>query len=396
MALKDLWRLITKKPTEKEIKEKKIGLTDEERLLQLEERRNEVELNRLKINELKRKRFKNELAQISKNIEDELVDEIEDYDEEDGEDLDLPQWLTPFIPMITSKLTGGKNQNDNSNPSPNTVHSPVSPSISDEEIRTFLKSTPKNYLSMAKASPKFLVYQKIKEKIPTLSNEDFERAYNILMTEFWKMKDDTILTLGLVAIGGYVAYRLVKPVEETLSDVGEGVGTAFEGAGESFSDVLTGSTSPFSYVDSYFDSKSQTQQAKQRLYTEAYTQEATKEIVSQEVQATQQTDLNKALTSQASSQKKYTLQDFTTKTTQEALNNSFNQEVQRKTEYGSTPTQFLKNTFMPTQEVAQERRENVLNVLTTAKNIVTTPAKKAVETVKTTAKNIISIFTRKK
>ena len=45
------------------------------------------------------------------------------------------------------------------------------------------------------------------------------------------MKQDTILTLGLLGIGGYAAYRLLSPIEDTAKQIGGGIGTAFEETG---------------------------------------------------------------------------------------------------------------------------------------------------------------------
>jgi hypothetical protein len=38
------------------------------------------------------------------------------------------------------------------------------------------------------------------------------------------VKSDDILMLGLVGIGGYVAYQLVKPIQQTAEEIGQGVG----------------------------------------------------------------------------------------------------------------------------------------------------------------------------
>lgn len=57
------------------------------------------------------------------------------------------------------------------------------PTISDQEIRNFLKSQPKNYIKLAKTLPKEVVYRKVTQETP-LTNEEFERAYEILQKEF--------------------------------------------------------------------------------------------------------------------------------------------------------------------------------------------------------------------
>jgi|WetSurMetagenome_2_1015567.scaffolds.fasta_scaffold87502_2 hypothetical protein len=193
------------------------------------------------------------------------------------------------------------------------------------------------------------------------------------------MKDDTLITIGVIGIGAYVAYKLMKPISETVGEVGGGLGTAVSGAGESVSDVLTGASSPFAYIDEYFQSKSNTQQAREKVLTDLYTYDkGTQAILSQQVQAKEQTKANLDTVGTVKSQSKLDIAHFKTDTTAQSLQANTAETVARKTEYGATVGQFLEKTFMPTKEVAQERRDAVV-----------APIKKVVT-------SVISLFTKKK
>jgi len=101
MTFGDRWKIIRQKKEIQTIKQLKIGKSEEEKALEIEERKNEVELNRLKINEAKRLRFKKELEDVTQSIND----DAEEYEEE--ADDDVPDWLAPFVPIISQKLMGG-------------------------------------------------------------------------------------------------------------------------------------------------------------------------------------------------------------------------------------------------------------------------------------------------
>jgi len=57
------------------------------------------------------------------------------------------------------------------------------PVISDEELRAFLRQMPKSQLKMAKIMPKPALYKIINQKMP-INPQEFERGYQILVTEF--------------------------------------------------------------------------------------------------------------------------------------------------------------------------------------------------------------------
>lgn len=188
MTLSDLWRIIRQKPKIETVKKAAIGKSDEEKALELEERKNEIELNRLKINELKRARFKKELDDVASSIEYDTQEEEDDG--EDFDDEDIPPWLAPFMPIIAQKIGQVGKQATNSQESqtgqeyPQDTATPQTyTSIPDEEIRNALKAIPKNQLKMAKVMPKSALYNMVNQKMP-MSPHDFERAYQILVTEF--------------------------------------------------------------------------------------------------------------------------------------------------------------------------------------------------------------------
>ena len=193
------------------------------------------------------------------------------------------------------------------------------------------------------------------------------------------MKDDTILTIGLIGIGAYAAYKLMKPISETVGEVGGGLGTAVSGAGEATSDIFTGAASPFAYIDAYMQSKSNTQQAREKVFTDLYTYDKnTQNILSQQVQAKEQTKSNLDNIDTTKSQSKLDIAHFNTETTAQSLQANKAETTARKTEYGATIGQYLQKTFMPTKEVAQERRQAVAS------------------TVKKAYTSVVNLFTKKK
>lgn len=193
------------------------------------------------------------------------------------------------------------------------------------------------------------------------------------------MKNNTLLTIGLIGIGGYAAYKLMNPISETVGEVGGGIGTAFQGAGESVSDVLTGVTSPFSYASTYMQGQEAITKQRQANLAQIYANDTnvwaqqTGQILAKETASS-----NIAKVSTEKSQSKLNLAHFNTETTNASLNANKAETTARKTEYGATVGQYLSKTFMPTKEVAQDRRTAVVN------------------TVKKAYTSVISLFTKKK
>lgn len=187
MTLSDLWRIIRHKP---KIETEKKTKTQEEldlKLIELKERNNEAELNRFKISELKRARFNRELSDIQQSVETDIVEE--DDGDEYEQDEDIPTWLAPFMPIITKKLGEVGKQGSISENAPTSldypqdIPTPQTQPLSDDELRTMLKEVPKSQLKMAKIMPKDSLYSMVNQKFP-ISRNDFERAYQILVTEF--------------------------------------------------------------------------------------------------------------------------------------------------------------------------------------------------------------------
>ena len=187
MSFSDLWRILRQKPRV-EAQKRQLSKTEEElelKRIEIEERKNEAELNRLKLQEAKRIRFKKELEEVTNNITDDNFEGEEEFDDEE----DVPAWIAPFIPIISQKLAGGRQQNssDINHPVDNVAESPTAnyapPIVSDEELRGFLRSLSKKELKYAKIIPKSALHSMINQKMP-ISAQDFERGYQILVTEF--------------------------------------------------------------------------------------------------------------------------------------------------------------------------------------------------------------------
>jgi hypothetical protein len=210
------------------------------------------------------------------------------------------------------------------------------------------------------------------------------------------MKSDfeTILAIGAIAAGGYLVYKLAKPLTETAYQVGGGIGTAFTGAGTGIGtasigagtavqEVLTGTSSPFEYIDSYLQGRQATDSAREKVLTDLYTynKELQNQLLAQ-LKSKEGSNLNKDLTTETKTEDIKNLAIFTTNTTNQSLANNYNETVARKTEYGATPGQYLAKMFLPIQDVAQERRQAVI-----------VPVKKAGYIIK---ENIQAIFKPKK
>ena len=86
------------------------------------------------------------------------------------------------------------------------------------------------------------------------------------------MKNDTeqLITYAAIAAGAYLVYKLTKPITETVGGVGSGIVTATQGAGEGVSEVLTGTSSPFEFLDQYLESKQRTQETRENAITILY------------------------------------------------------------------------------------------------------------------------------
>jgi len=93
------------------------------------------------------------------------------------------------------------------------------------------------------------------------------------------VKDDTLLLLG---IGIAAAVLLTKnPISETASEVGSGIGTAFQGAGSGISEISAGISAPFGFVDSLFGRLTEIVNTRQQpVVTTTTTGQSTQNLIS--------------------------------------------------------------------------------------------------------------------
>ena len=175
MSFADFWHLLTKKQkissqpnsTKEELEEKKI--------LELQERRNQADLHRLQIDELKRLQTRKSFEDVKESIFDTDM-EYEDEGEEEG----------AIAGMFGSILQNAMpKQNNNQFPSiitPEPTQTAKS-SVTDEDIRAFIAKSKRKHINMAKIMPKELVKRKAMSEA-NLTDAEAERAYVILMNEF--------------------------------------------------------------------------------------------------------------------------------------------------------------------------------------------------------------------
>jgi len=183
------------------------------------------------------------------------------------------------------------------------------------------------------------------------------------------MKNDTLLTLGLLGIGAYAVYQFSQPVKDTLGKVGGGIGTAFQETGGAIGEVSRGISSPFQYVDTAFDGAGQTRALKSDINRRGIEAAAPFSVATQ---------VSKAKSKNIKQDKKTQLVEQSLSTQKEAQEINYSEQVKRKVEYGSSVKEYAAKVFLPTTQVAQARREAAV---TTIKKVVSTPlnlAKKVV------------------
>lgn len=102
------------------------------------------------------------------------------YDDEDGEDdeEDNQTQILQFLAPILGNLKGGAPQAP-----PIPAAPPQSSNISDEDIRAFIVKQDRKHIKLAKTMPKEIIKRKVLAEMP-MSDAEFERAHQILMTEF--------------------------------------------------------------------------------------------------------------------------------------------------------------------------------------------------------------------
>lgn len=176
MTLHDLWTLLRAPKKRVSV----IKKTDDERIIELEERKNEAEITRLKIQEAKRLRQQRDLDEIRDSIEYDGVEE-EESDEEDYIEGALATAVTGFTQKYLNNQAG---QNFPSSPQTIEHSSPAEnhKNLSDDDIRELLDAN-KQHLKLAKKMPKEVVKRIVSSKIP-VTDEEFDRAHKILLTEY--------------------------------------------------------------------------------------------------------------------------------------------------------------------------------------------------------------------
>ena len=150
-----------------------------------EDTKHAVEMRRLR-QDTARMRQKMELLEQKRELR-ELQEELSDDESEETDGLgDTDKMLMSILlPMLNKQPSqgAGLKPNEIAAAPPTPQQTVLSQSISDDEIRTALKQIPKPQLKLAKSLPKDIVYRKVTQQMP-LTNEEFERAYNILVGEF--------------------------------------------------------------------------------------------------------------------------------------------------------------------------------------------------------------------
>lgn len=188
MSLKKAWfGLIGKEITPTKKEDPRHNHTFDE-----EDTKHAVEMRRLR-QDTARMRQKMELLEQRRELK-ELQDELRDDEGDDeGDEMSTDKLLMSLVlPMLNKGGAGlqnakqpiefGANTQDQQAP-PTPTQTVLSQVISDDEIRTAIKQLPKTQIMLAKKLPKDIVFRKVTQQIP-LTNEEFDRAYNILQTEF--------------------------------------------------------------------------------------------------------------------------------------------------------------------------------------------------------------------
>jgi len=173
MSLKDLWFILKKKDPRAN---KQFTEEDQKKSQEVRQLQHDIKMRRL---DAERARADYELAKYENRIKEEFGD---DEDENEGQELAALQTiLSPFF-------------NKQQQPGQEGFYSPptdTSPSfqvenkneITDEDIKSFIKSQPKMYVKMAKKAPKSMVIQQSMNKMG-LTESQALRAYDILQEEF--------------------------------------------------------------------------------------------------------------------------------------------------------------------------------------------------------------------
>lgn len=171
MSLKDLWHLLTKKEKIKQNYTLSSEENNEKRAIELQERKNQLELHKIQIEELKRQQAKKAFEDLKSSFED---DEYDDDDEDSDGGM-----IENMLGSILDKAIPQQNNPNTINVTPTQTKQP----ISDGDLRAFLAKQKRGYLKIAKTMPKESIIRRAKQEAQ-LNDEEAERAYCMLHNEF--------------------------------------------------------------------------------------------------------------------------------------------------------------------------------------------------------------------
>jgi len=170
MSLKDLWSII--KGTDKKVVDARANHQFSDA-----DREHAEEMRKLR-QETARIQQKMQLMEQKRELQD-LKAEL--YDGDDDEDDDGENDVATLVSQLFGAVKSGVSQ------SPPTIVNPQSaayhPKLSDNDIRSFIVKQDRKHIKLAKTMPKEIVKRKISEQIQ-LTDEEFERAHQILLSEF--------------------------------------------------------------------------------------------------------------------------------------------------------------------------------------------------------------------
>ena len=186
MTFSDLWKILRKPKAKSWIIppnfEDKIEM-EEKKQFEREERRMQIEMQKLQIEETKRLQAKKTFEDIKSSLNITPEDEYdEDYEDEADDDLAMFTSIIDRI-MPQNQNTGGSPQISRNTPTLQATNSTSAVSVSDEDIRSFIKQQKPYNISVAKRMKKAEVVARAKVEMG-LSEKDAERAYEIMIKEF--------------------------------------------------------------------------------------------------------------------------------------------------------------------------------------------------------------------
>lgn len=181
------------------------------------------------------------------------------------------------------------------------------------------------------------------------------------------MRNSTILMIAAVAAGGYLIYKLSKPITSAVSDVASVTQPIAAGAHLLAQPIEATAQGASERIERTFERVTP-------IYVERQASKEEEKLLKQqgETSRTAITEEGKTARTEATTTTK-TLKTTTTEgAKQSAITAGAQVEAERYTEYGVGVGSYLKKVFMPTADVAQERRQSAA---ATIKAVVSAPAK---------------------